>query len=405
MLVSLLATGGLVAFAAVNARRRQALQVHELAPELSVFGAAVFAAAFTCVAHFAISRHLFPNPVLAKARGLAIADGLGYLWESIPRSWLWAPIAFIAGADLIVGRIDAPRGERAMERLVGLFAVAYLAFIATSGGDWMWGGRFIANVAPLLGIVIVLGVVRVTPPKLLGVPLALALVLANAPGTVAVASGTRTGRPMWTVPKMRELVHARFPDSDYGWFELASGVSLRDIPVSEALTDIVLRIAPFKQGPIVIASRQSGFTVYHTVERLEGKVQIRFVDLENLATDDFIPCANAFLVRDTKGALLSPELLVKPPRELARDCHMVRPDIVFGASHMPDFKAVSNNGYDIVFRQRGKVGANPWNQGHYSAYIGVDEGLAKQANLGSAVNDPIDFDWADACLLILHRLP
>jgi hypothetical protein len=407
MLVSVLAAGLLVALAARRAQLSSKVTLADVKPELSVLGAAVVAAVVTSGAHFAISGHIFPNPVLAKARGLALEDGIEYLWNNVPWTWWWAVLAFIAGVDAVVGRLREPRASVAAEQMVVVLALAYLAFILASGGDWMWGGRFLANIAPLLGLMIVAGAVRVasaTMPALVGAPLSLALLVGNAPAMVTVAGGSRTGRPMWVVPAMRALVAARYPTADFAWFELASGVSLRDIPISESLSDILTRVAPWKTtGPIVVASRQSGFTIFHALERVHPPVH--FIDLENLATDDYLPCADPFLTRDSKGALLSPETLVAPPPELTRRCHPVRPDIFFGASHAPDLKAIASNGYIVVFRQRGHVGAEPWSAGHYSNYIAVDAELAQKAKLESTLGDPLDFDWADACSVIFHRIP
>jgi hypothetical protein len=406
MLVSLLAMGGLVGMSLVRARawKTGGFHLRDHAPELAALGAAAVAALITCSMHFAIGRHLFPNPVLAKARGLAIGDGVAYLWSCIPWTWWWAVAAFVAGVDAVMGRVNDARADGAAERTVALLAVAYVAFIVTSGGDWMWGGRFLANVGPLLGVMIAVGVLRVARPPVVGPVLCALLLLGNVPATLFVAGGSRTGRPMWVVAKMRELVLARYPGRQYAWFELASGVSLRDIPVSEALSDILDRVAAARGGrPIVVASRQSGFTIFHALERPHPPV--RFIDLENLATADFVPCADKFLLRDTKGALLPVQVLVHPPAELAGACHLERPDIIFGASHAADVKAVTGAGYTLVFRQRGQVGADPWTNGHYSAFIAVDTELAKAAKLEPTLNDPLDFEWADACALILHRTP
>ncbi len=404
MLVSVMAASAVVAIAVRRARASGALTLDAVRPEVSVLGAALVAGLVTTAAHLAIGGHMFPNPVLAKSRGVAFVQGLTYFWDSMPWTWAWTALAFLAGVDAVVAGLKEPRGERAAEQMVAIFSVSYLAFILASGGDWMWGGRFFANVAPLLGLMIVAGVVRVAPPTLLGGPLTAALLLGCVPATFAVVGGTRTGRPFWTVPSMRALVRERYPNADYGWFELASGVCLRDIPVTESLSGVLDRIAPFKSaGPILVASRQSGFTIYHAVERPHPNVH--FIDLENLATDDYLACADRFLTRDTKGALLSVEALLRPPSELANRCHPSRPDVIFGASHGADVKAATSAGYVLVFRQRGRVGAEPWTAGHYSAFIAVDAGLAAAAKLEPTLDDPLDFDWADACSLLLHRLP
>ena len=259
-LVSMAAALGLVLLALLRARRAGRPTLANLGPELSLLGVALAASLALTAVHLAVGGHVVPNPVLAKARGLPLREGLQYLGKSVPWPWAWAVAALAVGLFSAASRASSDaRASNAEERMAALFAVAYLGFIVASGGDWMYGGRFLANVAPLLGLLIASGASRIAPARIDGAPLALALVIGNVVPMLRVVGGTRTGRPMWVVPKMRALVEARYPGARYGWFELASGVNLRDIPLSEALSEVIERVASVKPGPVVVASRQAGF--------------------------------------------------------------------------------------------------------------------------------------------------
>jgi hypothetical protein len=402
ILVLACAVAGIVVLAVVRAARRRVPLMRALLPELRLAGALAVASALVLMAHWRIGGHPFPNPVRAKEHGLDLAGGINYLASNIGWRWVWALALFGVGTSVVARR--APRVSRARgatEQMVLLLSLAYLAFIATVGGDWMWGGRMLAHVAPLFGLVVVMGAVRLVPRRFWGYPLGLALVLGNYLPFVAVAQGSRTGRPFWEVPKMRALVHERYPGSSYDWPELASGVSIRDIPVTEELQAILRRIAPLvESGPIVVASRQAGFTIFHA---LRGEhPPVRFIDLHNLSTDDFLACGGKFLHRETHGALLPFRLLVDPPPELEQACAVVRPHVFFDVPRSSEPGDAERAGYTIVFRQRGKRGGRNWSEGHSAIFIAVDSDLATRAELEPKLLDPLDYDRVTTAAIMRH---
>jgi hypothetical protein len=392
VLVLACAVVALVVFATVRARRRGELLRSTLAAELRLLATVAVSAVAIFLVHFLIGRHIFPNPVRAKEHGLDLSGGLRYLALAVGWRWLWAALAIGLGMKIVAWR--APRISRARgatEQMVTLLAMAYLAFIATVGGDWMWGARMLAHAAPLLGLLVVLGATTVLRRRIRGPWLALLLVAGNILPILAIARGSRTGRPVWEVPKMRELVRDRYPTSTYDWPELASGVSIRDIPVTEELQGILRSLAPFvTTGPIVVASRQAGFTIFHAL--LQEHPPVRFIDLHNLVTDDFLSCGGSYLRRETHGALLPLKLLIHPPPELLRACPIVRPHVFFDTPRASEPETAENFGYTIVWMQRGHRGARDWTEGHSAIFIAVDSELASRAGLTPKTVDPLDYD-------------
>jgi hypothetical protein len=257
----------------------------------------------------------------------------------------------------------------------------------------------LAHVAPLFGLVVIVGARSIVPRRFCGWPLAVLLVLGNYFPVLAIAKGCRTGRPFWEVPKMRALVEERYPGSTYSWSELASGVSIRDIPVTEALQGVLRQVAPLvESGPVIIASRQAGFTIYHAMRAEHPPVH--FIDLHNLATDDFLTCGGPFLRRETHGALLPLRALLDPPRGLARRCHIVRPHILFDVPRAQEVEDAESAGYTIVFKERGQRGGKEWAEGHSAIFIAVDSELATRAGLEPVTVDPIDYDRVTAASIV-----
>jgi hypothetical protein len=283
-----------------------------------------------------------------------------------------------------------------------LIASAYLGFVVCTGGDWMWGGRFFANIAPVFGLVVVFGLRTCLPRRWIGPQLVVALLVGNIAPTFLTAFGTRTGRPVWRVETMQGLVKHRYPRSKYDFTEVASGVNLRDIPVTETLRMVLDRIAPYVQpGPILVASRQAGFTMFHIVD--EPHPPVKFIDLHNLSTDDSLDCAGPFLKRNTHGALLSYEDVLTPPPGLLQRCTIQRPHVFFDAARGRDPTELAAAGYTMVFMQRGLPGKRVWWEGHYAEFIAVDSELAAKAGLQQRTVDPFDFDWANTASMVDNK--
>jgi hypothetical protein len=381
----------IVLFAGLRARRRGELLLPGVTPELRLLGAAAFSAALILLVHYEIGGHVFPNPVRAKSHGLDLGGGIRYLSSAFGWRWLWVIVAFGVGVRVVAMRsAKVSRARGAAELVVAVLALGYLAFIATVGGDWMWGARMLAHVTPLLGLIAVMGAAALLPRRFRGLPLALLLVTGNTLLFMAIARGCRTGRPAWEVPRMRALVRERYPGSTYDWPELGSGVSIRDIPVTEELKDIVRRVAPLVEGPVIVVSRQAGFTIFHAL--VDEHPPVRFIDLHNLVTDDFLSCGGPFLKRESHGALLPLRLLLHPPHALSEACPMVRPHVFFDAPRAGEPEETEHSGYTITWMQRGHIGARDWTEGHSAIFIAVDADLASRAGLAPKTVDPIDYD-------------
>jgi hypothetical protein len=112
---------------------------------------------------FSYYGHWVPNTFAIKSPGLAsIAGGLAYLAESAGRLHLYV-LAFPLVA-LVTIRSSA-RGPRSPARvnapweLLAAMALPYLAYVATTGGDFMPLYRFVAPMLPLFAIASAAGVV------------------------------------------------------------------------------------------------------------------------------------------------------------------------------------------------------------------------------------------------------
>ncbi len=383
-----------------------------LAPELEVLVVALVASAAITLVHLRLGGHVLPNSARAKTHPIALGAGWSYLWHFIGWKWAWAVVAFGVGCWEIARRAPhVTRARGSAEQVTALFGAGNLAFTLLVGGDWMWGGRFLADGAPVLGLVALAGACTVLAHPAIkpavgrlaeGPLLALALVLANMPSLMFIVEGGRAGRPFWLAEKMNRMVRERYPDAPYDWIELACAHNLRDVPMAEALRDILNRIADSGgPQPIVVASRQAGFTAYHALS--ESHARTHFVDMDNLATDDYLTCAGNLLRHTDHGAMLTYQMLMNPPPKLARRCKVVRPHVIFDVSRQTDNSELTRGGYTFVFIQRGVPGAAKWWIGRTAAYIAVDTELAEKAGLEPVTIDAFDYQWADISRVLFGR--
>ncbi|WP_437814239.1 hypothetical protein [Sorangium sp. So ce1078] len=321
----------------------------------------------------------FPNPVYSKAAGIDVADGLSYLWANLYPTGLWL-IAGVALGIVQIARAALRREPCHAAVLSAAFAVAYVAFIVLTGGDWMTGGRFIAHALPLLVIVTMVGL-SATLGSARRVHIAVVpLVAANLVGVVALADSRSSGRPIWSTFGLREALKARVGDREYSWFELANKPHLRDTTITAVVLDAMREIKAKKPDHrFVVMSSQAGMTAYHVFKEHYGSAQ--FIDTCSLATRDFLTCLPpGILSRRRIGMVLNFRTYFDKRAMIDQRCGTRRPDIVFDHSGRGVEAILERNGYSIVYRQRGPIkneGLGRWlrNTVPSDTFVAIDKAL------------------------------
>lgn len=154
---------------------------------------AALAAAIALALHLAYRRTIYgewlPNTVIAKTGGdpsEALARGLRYVGS-------WALITLTPVAALACGAIALIKGDPRMKAaaLSGLgIAAGFAAYACVVGGDWMPFFRFLAPAAPVLALLMALGLDELKLPIGLGAAVVIAAVQPLALFNVHVAPDT-----------------------------------------------------------------------------------------------------------------------------------------------------------------------------------------------------------------------
>lgn len=337
---------------------------------------------------------LFPNPVYTKATRIEVERGLAYLWAQLGPPGLWLLGAAVLG--VCVAAVDALRagGRPAASLTVGV-ALGYAGFVVLTGGDWMTGGRFVAHFAPLLAVLAVVGVARVLRGRRWATAAVCAGVASNLWGTLALANGNSTGRPLWSTGRLREQVDARVGPRGYSWFELANKVHLRDATVSAEMVDLVGALRrKHPDRKLTLMASQAGMVVYHAFAA--HPQALHFVDMCSLATRDFVTCLPpSELDRRQVGLQLHFDRYFRRREAIDAQCGTRRPDVVFALGHRGIEAVLTRNGYVIVYSQRGPITNQGLGEKWLRSQLGSDEFIAVDRELFEGVDYPVKppFVW------------
>lgn len=327
-------------------------------PQAKLAGlAGVAGLAFLAIAAFRLVYFgsLFPQPVSAKsfsriaAGGFAaqVAAGGDYLVEHTGTIFLAAFWVGLLAAGVVVRSLLRGERARSFDLLGACFCAAYLAFVVTTGGDYMEGARY---VVPFLPVALVLACAllhRELPPSV-SRPLVAALAVIQLAGTLQFARSESTGIPLgqWLAEDF-EYSHDQF-----AWTEAANRVHRRDLELAERLPAIVARLHGDTGRPVTVLSRQMGMVPYHLAYRQPRAV--RFIDAYGLATRDITSDAFApMLPQWRRSRFLT---LFREPDAIEEAWGVARPDVIYDLRDPPE-RLLEENGYTVVFRQSGRVGS------------------------------------------------
>lgn len=324
---------------------------------------------------YAYYGQIFPQPVYAKAEGLApmkFAIGLFYFVYS-------AQLSLIIYTLSLWG-IFRKRLEVSPHILATFsFCLAYLAFIVASGGDWMAGGRFFVPIIPLLIILALFVYQKHKHYKKLLVVMAALCVLEVTVFSFKLSAGIAP----YEVASYQE----RYPQIDrhgFAWSETNNLVHLRDIPVINALNNIIDALPPQRE-PWVVASIQMGMVPFHLRNRYQDHVYI--VDIRGLTTRHISECAT-LASRDKTWSGIA--IRYQDYFDAIAECNLPRPDIIYDLlNREPEVNAdrlesIQRQGYTIVYRQPGK-----FQPAHGLKSIDADTFIAVSADIYAALPEAL----------------
>jgi hypothetical protein len=299
----------------------------------------------------------WPQPVAAKFSSVSwrnIVIGLHYVKGHAWNSGAATAIVTTALATSLVVTLAQQLRRRTLNAYIwlsALFACGSVAFVITSSGDWMPGGRFLAPFLPIAIAFIPFAVQSATSgPRILPL-VGTAVIALELAAAVTFARAGSTSFPLWA----RLAEQPTRDDLQFSWFERRSRINVRDMPVIGALDAVVARLADEKHAPVVVMSGQMGMVSYHLALRQFGRV--RFIDRHGLVERSLTDCGSTRDgPRDTGGLAMTAAQYLDAVEERQPGCQLPRPDVIFdiGTSSR---SGVAAHGYEEVFRQSGTIDA------------------------------------------------
>jgi hypothetical protein len=299
----------------------------------------------------------WPHPALVKTGGFDPVEGLFYLWDSALNAGVFPLLLFVAGAGLVAARV-AQRRDGDVAALVTALGIGQLAFLVTSGGDWMSGGRFFAPVVPALVLVGFVALEALAPATRTRNLLVAAYCVSNLLFAVQILHlGIGDGQPLWTVRGAIERVEARIGPSPIARVELMNRLHRRDAVVIAGLleiSDAIVARVPSRR--IHVMTGQAGMMAYHLAARHPGRINL--LDLWSLTDRQLIDCFPPGSIETSKwGTLIGTFRPLAEHREITARCGLPLPDVFVNPElepHLP--KQFAELGYELVYHQVGHLG-------------------------------------------------
>jgi hypothetical protein len=298
----------------------------------------------------------FPLPVSAKVAGISfdkIRLGERYVRHNTVQDWnvlLWV----LAGAGFLLVVVRCVRKLESPSLLVtsAAFALAYGAFVVTSGGDWMVAGRFLVPLFPSVAILAVAAGDRLTKKRFRKAGLAL-IVVPQLIGAVSFAR-ISPGLPIWCSPPESVRLQANMEAS---WPEQQSRETAPAFFIAERLEQIVAALRLELERPIVVLTGQMGLVPYRLTQRLTG--DIRWVDRWGLTTRDFLDSPiSANNPRVQVGIVVTYGFYFQNHEAFKKHGPLGHPDVIFDWDWLGEGSPrtlFEKNGYTIVHRQGGLI--------------------------------------------------
>jgi hypothetical protein len=306
---------------------------------------------------YEIFGQIFPQPVYAKTSGLQLSKflpGIGYFFKQY-----WLPSLVIL-TGLTVFAINDTLRHHTHERKSAAFAivisfmVATLAFVVSSGGDWMEGGRFFVPMLPLLVISGLYAVSRL--PKLLGTIVLVFLTLSASIETAKFLAYESRGIPLLRAKAVYSPVWRYFELSEeaFSWFEKVNRPHLRDIPFIVMLDTVVKRLLAAQSEQVTILSHKMGMVPFYIAKNHFGKVEL--IDRAGITSNHFTRCnVTRHLTKAKYGLRLGYRYLFSHFNEIQSKCNIKPPAIIYDLNEAGGRNLVEKKGYRIVYAQSGFI--------------------------------------------------
>jgi len=287
-----------------------------------------------------------PQPVRAKAGGIAFRDGVAYLHRHLFGGVAMSTVTIVVAASVVGSAIHMLRRRRVDEGalLAILFLVAYCGFAVFTGGDWMECARFIVPVTGLATALTAAAIFRTPAQTKLRRSMVIGLIGVQTWAVASLAVGQSTGIPLGAAVVTQRSIE---DDSPYNWFELSNRVHVRDILALELLRRAIDDVAP-RAGdrPIVLMSGQMGMVPYYL--KLHYGNRVRFIDRRGLCDRTLAGCpAFEGAVRSGDGLRIDYPGFFDRAEQFTSACSSGMPDIIYDLR--PDqARSVMQNGYVLV---------------------------------------------------------
>ena len=323
---------------------RRARDATRLRRAVGALAIGVFLVATLAIVRYAAFRAVIPNPAAVKAGGFAVRRGVEYLRESGLATGIFFPIG--VGAGVLVTGAAALRGRDATTSLTLGFALAGVAFVLESGGDWMPAGRLVVPVIPMLALVAAQAIAWLFQRQhLAGLAVLVLGIVVDVYGVLHFAdspqNGSFQGPGAGSVPGGLPADGPR-----YAFSEIPNRAHRRDMLLLGTVLAAAHRIAPTPSRPLVVMSGQAGMVPYYLAREYYGAFE--FLDLFALTDTSLLACApNKQRHPSMFGIHVSEEYLLSQAEALRAKCGFHRPDLVFSSGTFPP--RLSNRGYKRIY--------------------------------------------------------
>ncbi len=296
-----------------------------------------------------------PNSAAMKVGGFNWRGGLGYLWDSLALNGFALAALALVGLFCLAWQLVARRPGTLLLTLIGAEMVGHLAFAVFSGGDWMWGTRFLVPGIPTL---VILGLAAASSFRDAGSlkPLAIILVVANLFSIGQYVRATaNNGRPAFLLPAAMRLFRKQFGKQKFSAIELANKVHQRDAGTLSNFLPVVDRVvAATPDRPIWVVTGQAGMMGYYLMSKYFGRAKmLDFWSITTRELYDCLPKGSAPSGQAGANIGLGQFLDAMPSLE---QCGLPRPDLFYNEClSEDDRRLLVTHGYRVLYNQIGQV--------------------------------------------------
>lgn len=300
------------------------------------------------IARYLYTGMFFPLPALAKSGSHDLSrlmEGFSYFGDSIITTnsisiFLLAVIMILVSISSILFKQYSNKFSL-FTILISLFVLIYIAFIITSGGDWMESGRFFVPILPMVAV-LAISLLDKLKNKRVAIFIVMAVITIQGYSMFEINRATS-----FHLEDYEEISQYELPNS-YSFFEAMNRVHLRDIPLSYNLNAIIETVKNNNGSEIVtFMSPYAGMVAFHAIKKHFGEA--RFIDMYGLSTLDMYNCRFAQdSLSSNEGIKVTFEYFFKYSSDFKSKCGIEFPDIIFSSSLD---KQLKGQPYTIIYSQ------------------------------------------------------